>query len=90
MATKTSSYNQTESNDRLDRISLGNVSHTLEGGGVCWDIDSVTLAHAATIVVRNYDESRYGEYGYGFNTPDRKPHIIIKVPRNRHFRFFRS
>jgi len=82
MATlKTSTY-QSVSNDRLDRISLGNVTQNLEGGGVVWDVDSVALATAATITVMHYDQSRYGEYCYGGTKLDRKPHIIIKGSAN--------
>ena len=82
MATLKSSTYQEKSNDQLDRISLGNVTQNLEGGGVCWDIDSVSLAHAAVITVMHYDSGRFGEYQYGGPNLDRKPHIIIKGSAN--------
>lgn len=82
MTYKISSAFQTQSNDRLDRIALGNYSHTLEGGGVVWDVDSVSLATAATITVMHYDQARYGEYCWGGKGTDRKPHIIIRGSAN--------
>lgn len=78
---RSSTYNEI-SNDQLDRIALGNVSATIEGGSVCWDVDSVALATAATITVMHYDSSRYGEYQYGGSKLDDKPHIIIKGSAN--------
>jgi hypothetical protein len=78
MAFLCSSHYHQASNDVLDRQNLGTVTNTIEGGGVTWVANSTHIAVAPDITVLNYDPSRNGEYNYGGNGGDRKPHIIIK------------
>ena len=59
--------------DRLDRVSLPAVDTTIEGGGVVWVIDEHPLQGAVVYTVRDYDQSRHGEYD-----GKHKPCIIIK------------
>ena len=58
----------------LDRYDLGAVDCTIEGGpSVCWYFTGI-LKSDFTISVRDYDQSRHGEY----DNAHFKPHIMIK------------
>ena len=82
MANLYSSSYKTESNNILDTVSLGSVANTIEGGAVLWDADETSIATAPDITVRDYDKGRYGEYDFGGEGADLKPHIIIKGSAN--------
>jgi hypothetical protein len=57
----------------LDRVTLDEGDHTVEGGGVVWVTSTNIRGQTDSITVRDWDSSRFGEYDKKF-----KPHVIIK------------
>lgn len=61
MAVKYASFYKRDHNKSLNRVSLGDSDNTVEGSAVTW-VQDTALTAARTITVRDFDQSRHGEY----------------------------